>query len=156
MAWLSKRGSVYYIKYWLNGRTLKTSTGTEVFQIAKEKLRQFEASVARGNLDSGLPTRTSIADVLTAYVKHIRAVKTAKSAQTDINYLREAFGPICDAISITSRRESPKAKKRPPKPGQDRRRRAPVIAAQYFEQVTTAQIVSFISGHVANRGLTRN
>ena len=45
---------------------------------------------------SPLPSQTPIADVLTAYVKHIRATKTAKSAQTDIYYLRDAFGPVCE------------------------------------------------------------
>jgi len=46
-----------------------------------------------------------------------------------------------------------KAKKRPPKPGQDRRRKATLIVADYFEQITTAQIAAFMSGQVASRGL---
>src|SRR5258706_14658434 len=99
MAWLSKRGSVYYIKFWHTGSdsTRRITTGTSNFQIAKEKLRQFEGALARGD-DSSLPTRTSIPDALTAYVAQLRAVKTAKSAQTDIYYLLEAFGPVCDAV----------------------------------------------------------
>jgi integrase len=154
MAWLSKRGSLYYIKYWHVARnsSRRISTGTTTYQIAKEKLRQFEGALARGD-DSSLPTRTTIPDALTAYVAHIRAVKTAKSAQTDIYYLRDAFGPVCDAVNVTSRKLSLKAKKRPPKPGQDRRRKAQVIGADYFEQITTAQIAAFMSGQVASRGL---
>jgi hypothetical protein len=84
---------------------------------------------------------------------HIRATKTAKAAQTDNDYLRDAFGPICDAVKVTSRVVSAKAKKRPPKSGQDRRRKAQVIEAPCFEQITTAQVAAFISGQVANRGL---
>jgi len=61
-----------------------------------------------------MPTRTPIAEVVTAYVQHIRTVKTPKSAQTDIYYLREAFGPICEALNTTSRNPSVKSKKRPP------------------------------------------
>jgi len=100
MAWLNKRGSLYYIKYWHvpSNSSRRISTGTSTYQIAKEKLRQFEGALARGD-DSSLPTRTSIPDALTAYVAHIRAVKTAKSAQTDIYYLRDAFGPVCDAVT---------------------------------------------------------
>jgi hypothetical protein len=128
------------------------STGTSTYQIAKEKLRHFEGALARGE-DSSLPTRTTIPDALTAYVAHIRAVKTAKIAQKDIYYLRDAFGPVCDAVNVTSRKLSVKAKKRPPKPGQDRRRKAQVIVADYFEQITTAQIAAFMSGQVASRGL---
>src|SRR5438105_3424198 len=126
MAYLIKRGRVYYIKHYDNGKKSRISTGTGTYQLAKEKLRRFEDAQARGE-DFSLPTRTAIPDVLTAYVNHIRAVKTAKSAQTDIYYLRDAFGPICEALRVTSRKISAKAKKRPPKPGHDRRRKAPVI-----------------------------
>jgi len=132
MAWLMKRGSVYYIRYCVGSKKRKVSTDTENFQLAKEKLRQFEAAQARGDL-SPLPTKTPIADVLTAYVAHIRATKTAKSAQTDVYYLRDAFGPICDAVKVTSRKLSAKAKKRPPKPGQvyvSRYAREPTIPPQ--------------------------
>jgi len=144
--------STYYIQFYLSGKLKRKSTGTESFQIAKEKLRQFESAQARGEV-LPLPTRTPIADVLTAYVSHIRTVKTAKSAQTDIYYLRDAFGPVCDAVKVTSRKVSAKTKKRPPKPGQDRRRKAAVIEANSFEQITTADIAGFISGQVKSRGL---
>jgi integrase len=152
MAWLMKRGSVYYIRYCVGSKKRKVSTDTDNYQLAKEKLRQFEAAQARGDV-SPLPTKTLITDVLTAYVAHVRATKTAKSAQTDIYYLRDAFGPICDALKVTSRKLSAKAKKRPPKPGQDRRRKALRIEADYIERITTAQVAAFISGQVANRGL---
>ena len=48
MAWLTKRGSFYYIKFSVGGRKRRVSTGTGVFQIAKEKLRRFEDAQARG------------------------------------------------------------------------------------------------------------
>lgn len=100
-----------------------------------------------------MPTRTPIAEIVTAYVAHIRTAKTAKSAQTDIYYLRDVFGPICDALKITSRKASEKARKRPLKDDVDRRHKAPVIEADCFEAITTAQIVEFVSGQVARRGL---
>lgn len=152
MASLIKRGPVYYIQFMASGRARRVSTGTDSFQIAKEKLRQFESSQARGD-HLPLPTKTPIADVVAAYAAHVRAVKTAKSAQTDVYYLRDIFGPVCDALKINSRKPSAKAKKRPPKPGQDRRRKAPVIEAPCFEQMTTPDIAAFIGGRVASRGL---
>ena len=57
------------------------------------------------------------------------------------------------SAKVTSRKISAKVKKRPPKPRQDRRRKAQVIAAECFEQIRTAQIASFISGQMASRGL---
>ena len=72
------------------------------------------------------------ADIVSAYVDQIRLVKTPKSAQTDCYYLRDMFGPICPALEIVSRKPSKKAKKRPPKPGQDRRRVAQRLDARLF------------------------
>jgi integrase len=89
--------------------------------------------------------------MLGAYVRHIRSIKTPKSAQTDIYYLRDLFGPVCDELRITSRKLT--AKKRPKKDGEDRRRKRTVLDAAYLEQVTTAQISSFIGTQVQTRGL---
>ena len=154
MASLIRRDSVFYIQYCVSGKARRISTGTDNSQIAKEKLRQFESAQLRGE-DNPLPGKTPIAQVVQAYVDHIRVHKTAKSAQTDVYYLREAFGPICPGLQVTSRRLSPKARKRPLLPGavQDLRRRALVIEAPCFEQITTAQVSAFISGHVQSRGL---
>jgi hypothetical protein len=152
MASLVQRGPIYYNQFYIAGKLKRVSTATDVLQIAKEKLRQFESAQARGDA-LPLPTRTLIADVVTAYVEHIRTIKTPKSAQTDIYYLRDMFGPICKALEITSRKVGAKSKRRPPKPGQDRRRKAPVIEANAFEQITTADVSSFIAGRMASRGL---
>src|SRR3954469_7997876 len=79
MASLVQRGDVHYIQFRLSGKLRRISTQTDSLQIAKEKLRQFESSQMRGDLNP-LPTKTPIADVVNAYVEQIRTVKTAKSA----------------------------------------------------------------------------
>jgi integrase len=152
MAYLFKRGSVYYVKFYVAGKQKEKSLGTGVYQIAKEQQRLFESARAKGE-SLPMPTRTPIADMVTSYVAHIRTVKTAKSAQTDIYYLRDVFGPVCDALKVTSRKVSEKARKRPLKDDVDRRHKSPVIEADCFETITTAQIVEFVSGQVARRGL---
>ena len=80
-----------------------------------KKVRQFESFQAEGE-DNPLPTRTPIDAVLTAYVSHIRNVKTAKSAQTDIYYLRDAFGPSLRGRPRDEPKVSASRQKRPPKP----------------------------------------
>lgn len=152
MASLIQRKKTYYLQDRLSGKLKRTSLNTQSLQIAKEKLRQYESAKLRG-LDNPLPTRTPLPELLTAYVEHIRARKTPKSAQTDIYYLREAFGPCCEALIITSRLPSAKTRKRPLKPGMDGRARQHVIEAQYAEQITTADVQAFIDGHVRSRGL---
>jgi hypothetical protein len=106
MAFLFKRkdrDEIYYIERSVNGQIIRESTGTHVLQIAKQKLLDAQTAEIRGE-DLFKPTRTSIADVLTKYVAYIRTRKTDKSVQTEIYYLREAFGPICDAVTITARK----------------------------------------------------
>jgi hypothetical protein len=83
MASLRKRGDTFYISYYVSAKELRKSLDTDNYQLAKEKLRQFESAQLRGD-DNPLPTRTDISAVVTAYVNQIRTVKTPKSAQTDI------------------------------------------------------------------------
>jgi hypothetical protein len=135
MASLKKRGPVDYNQFYVGDKQPRISTETGSFQIAKEKLRRFESAEARGE-GSPLPSKTPITNVLTAYVAHIGVSKTAKSAQTDIYYLRDAFGPICDAVKVTSRNLSTKAKKktaqaRPGSSKQSDGRRSPLLRANH-------------------------
>ncbi len=142
----------YYIQHRVGGKLKRECTHTDVLQIAKQKLRDFENARASGD-ESSLPTRTPIGDILTNYVAYIRTRKTDKSAQTETYYLREAFGPVCDAVRITSRKISAHARKRPSNAGQDRRLQTPVIEANAFEQITTKQVADFISKIKERRGL---
>jgi integrase len=153
MAGLLKRGKKFYAVYRAGGREVRRSLDTDVYQVAKEKLRQLESSLVRGEVNP-LPSKTPIPQVLDAYVEHIRAHKTPKSAQTEIYYLREAFGPVCNGLRITSRKPSKKARKRPLKPGTDKRRRVPLIEASCFEAVTTAAVSGFITNLVQARELS--
>lgn len=154
MASLLVRNGVYHLQWCVSGRIRRRSLQTDSFQVARELQRQFESSRARG-MDALLPTRTPIPDVIERYVQHVRTIKTAKSAQTDVYYLREAFGPICPGLKITSRRVSELNRKRRllPDAKQDRRVRPVVIEAIDFESITSAQISTFIGGHVRQRGL---
>lgn len=152
MACLKKRGKTYYLRYYAGTAQREKSLGTASLQIAKEKLRQFESSQANGT-QNPLPGRTPLAEVLQAYCQHIRATKTAKSAQNDIYYLRDVFGPVCEGLTITSRRITPQAKKRPRRASGDRRRKTPIVQARYIEAVTTPQIAQFIDHRVTEHGI---
>lgn len=153
MAGLKQRNGKFYLTYYIGpAKQTRVALDTDSYQVALAKKREFELTQSRG-LDPGLPTRTSIADVLTQYVEHVRATMRPKSGQTVLYYLRDMFGPVCDALKITSRKVGPASRKRKLREGQDRRRRAPVIEASCFEAITTASISAFISGQVQSRGL---
>lgn len=129
MAWLGRRkhSPNWYILDRLGGRVVSRTTGTDSLQLAKAKLREYETRKAGGS-PSPLSSRTPISEVVQAYVEHIRAIKTAKSDQTDVYYLREVFGPVCSALEITSRDPARTRPKKPRKDPGDRSRRGRVRA----------------------------
>lgn len=153
MAGLKQRGSIYYLTYYVNGKKQAVSLDTDSLQLAKEKQRQFESAQARGG-PSSLPTRTPIPEVLAPYVEHLRATKTPKSAQTDVYYLRDLFGPVCAGLKIVSRKVGLRSRKCQVREGQDRRRRAQIIEAPWFESISTATISAFIHAQVLSRGIS--
>ena len=150
MASLTKINKTYYLRYYVGKKPKKISLRTDSLQIAKEKQRKFESAQASGN-DNPLPTRTPIPEVLEAYVQHIRATKSPKSAQNDIYYLREMFGPCCEALTITSRTPSAKARKKKSRSKIDGRKSLPLIEANCFEAITTAQVADFIAFKVQDQ-----
>ncbi len=105
MASLKKRGKNYYAQYYVGKRQKRICLQTSSLQVAREKARQLESAQFAG-LDCPLPTKTRLPNILTRYVEHIRVTKTAKSAQTDVYYLRQMFGVICPALQINSRKTS--------------------------------------------------
>ncbi len=116
MVGLFKRGKKYYALYYAGNSKKRKSLNTESYQIAKEKLRKIESSLFKGD-DVPLPTKTPVEKIINDYVEHIRTYKTPKSAQTDVYYLRQTFGVICEALEITSRKPTKKARKKKLKEG---------------------------------------
>jgi hypothetical protein len=98
MAYLFQRGRVFYLKHYVGGKQKEISLRTDNRQIAKERQRRFESAQVSG-FGNPLPTRTTIAQVLKAYAEHIRTVKTPKSAQNEVYYLRELFGAVTPTLS---------------------------------------------------------
>jgi hypothetical protein len=131
----------YYIQFRYGGKLKRRCIDTAIFQIANQKLGDFENARARGDDDAG-PTKTAIPEVLTIYVAYIRNRKPAKGAQTETYYLREAFGPVCDAAAITSRKLSRKRRRMAVKVAHIR---VHPIEADLFEQITGARVGDFIS-----------
>ena len=73
MASLKRRRKMYYAQYYVGNRQKRVSLETTSLQVAKEKLRQVESNLARGEL-ALLPTKIPLPDILNRYVEHIRTV----------------------------------------------------------------------------------
>ncbi len=149
MASLIKRGDVYHLQ-WYEGRAKRRrSLKTDSLQTAREKLRRFESAQFRGD-GCGLPTRTPIAEIVAAYIDHMRAHRPERSWRRDISYLREAFGQCCPELELdTSRARKCQSLRRP----DDGRKRLWPLAAPCFEEITTTQIADFIAERVRARRL---
>jgi integrase len=146
MASLKKRGNSYYAQYYLNGKQKRLNLDISSLQVAKEKVRKIESAFYRGD-DIPLPTKTPISQVVTDYIEYMRTRKTARSVERDIYYLRKTFAPICPALTLKNAKISANGKKRPT-------HHAPqYIEAACFEQITTADISSFIATRVRRQAL---
>jgi len=99
MAGLIKRNNVYYAVYYVGKKQKRISLETDSLHMAKEKVRQLESALYRGN-ENPFPTKTSIAKVIAAYIEDMLTRKTAGSVKRDISYLRMAFGPVCPALEL--------------------------------------------------------
>jgi len=147
MAGIILRGKVYYAVFYVGQKQKRVSLETSSLQLAKEKLRQLESSLYRGN-DNPLPTKTPIATVVTKYIEYMATHKTTRSMQRDVSYLRKTFGPICTALALKNPKVSTKREKQltghPPT----------YLEANYFEQITTADIANFIAAQVRRKALT--
>lgn len=145
MAGLIRRGKKFYALYYVAKEQKRVCLHTESLQVAKEKKRQLESAMVRGD-DNPLPTKTPTENVVAAYIDYMRSTKLERNVQRDLSYLRDAFGPICPALVL----KNPKIRKSPTKT-----RRPPVskIEVRYFEQIATVDISQYISAQVRAKGL---
>jgi integrase len=146
MACLKRRGKSFYAQFYAGGQQKRVNLNTTSLPSAKEKLRQIESSLYRGE-EIQLPTRTAIPDVLERYIDYMKTRKTAKSVERDIYYLRQAFGQVSSSLRLKNVNISAKATKRPA--SQITR----PIETVYFEQVSTSEISEHISARVRRQAL---
>ena len=145
MASLLRRGKIYYAKYWLGKKQHLVCLKTRSRPLALEKLHEIESSLAKGE-ELRLPSKTPIAQVLSAYIIYVFAAKTKNTAKSELFYLRDIFGPICPELDLPSRKGVKKTKNM-------RRPASGCLEAECFEAITTAQIVGFILGRMQSRKL---
>lgn len=158
MASLYKRGRVWWIKFEHRTKVIRKSLRTDNRQLARERARLVESSVKDGNFAVDMAvTRTPIAHALEDFCQHLRTTKTPKSAQTDIYYLRQLFGPACPAMLVNSRK--------PIRTKEHTRRLAAIdprglwprrehLQPLHVEDITTADVSRFLTERVRRRGLS--
>ena len=105
MAALYKRGRIWWTKCHHQGKVVRKSLDTPNRQLARERARRLESSIKDGSFAvAAACTRTPLAAALEEFCDYSRTTKTRKSAQTDIYYLRQLFGPACPAMQVNARK----------------------------------------------------
>jgi integrase len=154
MACLKKRGKVYWIRWYEGEKRREQSLQTTSRQVANAKFHKFEFERAQG-IDNPLPTRTDLGAYLGAYVRHMRQLKTPKSAQIDVCYLRQMFGVVCPELEDTSRTprtpNSPTARVK--RPAGKSELLVPPLCVRFVEQITAPMATDFIAAQVRTKGL---
>jgi len=140
MASLKKRGSIYYAQICVGGEIRRVSLRTSSIQVAKEKIRRIESSIACGS-QLPLPTRTPIGEVVQDYIDFMGTYKTQNGFKNDCWYLFQVFGPVCPVLSKQTRQ-------RPRKVPKD------IITTGCFEEITTELLSGFVTNRVRERGLS--
>ena len=134
MASLRKRGKQYYASYYVGGKEHRRSLETKSYQVAKERLRNLEASLARGTFDDDLPTKTPVDDIVGAFAVHLKHSRTRNGVVVDLWYLRSIFGPVCPLLQWTY--------------STSKLHKGPFIKTRYLEEIRTADISAFIGRKV--------
>src|SRR5688572_26811301 len=101
MASVFKRGSNWWIHYYVGGKSVSRSLKTGDERVAIQKKKQLEAL---GQLDQlAQPSNTPVRTVVQAYCEFLIRTRPRKSARNDITYLRSFFGTCCPALELGSR-----------------------------------------------------
>ena len=89
MASLVKRNRIYYLQYYVGRKLKRKCLSTSSYQIAKEKLREFESAQLKGE-KYPLTTQTRLEDIVSRYVDHIRTVRPEDATQAGWDFGRNA------------------------------------------------------------------
>lgn len=147
MASLIKRDHIYYAQYMVGKKAKRVSLDTSSLQLAKEKLRQLESALFRG-MDSPLPTKTPLAEIIERYIFQQKARTSERNIQKITTYLRCTFGQITDSLKIQNDNIARKAVKRPASEQID------LIELGYLEQLTTERTAAFLATLVVHKGIS--
>jgi len=140
MACIYRRGTRFWISYYVGAKQIKKSLGTDNERVARSKLKRLEYELALGDLH--VASKLPLPVILEAFCKELRASRTYKSYKNDFSRLRIFFGPVCDLL-------------RPGVPGKAKGKKARRVGAdKYAGRHVKAELLEDITAQVINRFLT--
>ena len=151
MASIYKRGKVWWIHYHVAGKSVCRSLNTTKQRVAEDKKKRLEGLQVTDQLVK--PSSIKIVPFLQAFCEFLLATQTRKGAKNDLSYLRQFFGPACQALEFGSRvpQKYRNAKREMPKVV-DKLSKIHVPVSQ-LEQVSCEMISCFIQDRIVSDGI---
>jgi integrase len=96
MGMIYKRGSVWWIKYYRNGKPFRESTKSTKKRVAKNLLKRREGEIAQGKIPGVLFEKVSFEDLAKGYIRdyRINQKKSRSRAIVSIKHLKKHFGGL--------------------------------------------------------------
>jgi len=152
MASIRKRGSIWWIKYYVGGEAISRSLKTRNAREARKICEQYSAAEKVDLLVK--PSSTPIGPFLQSLCEYWRKTRKGKGAASDIGRLRQFFGPACKALKYRERTEA-KYKKDPPKGPKHRDgKTGMMIPVKRLEQLTPQIITTILRQRFFHAGIT--
>ena len=147
MAHIYRRRKQFWICYYVNGKKIQKSLGTDNERIARDKKKKIEYQLSIGDLH--ITSRLPLTNTLDDFCKYLKMTRTHKSYKNDISRLRIFFGPICEALKPGL----PGGKRNHRKSKKIRDKYAGVhIKAELLEDITPETINRFLVDRVQTDG----
>ena len=93
MGMLYKRGNVWWIKYYRNGKNYRESTKTSIKMVAEKILKRREGEIAQGKIPSVLFEKVTFDELAQDFLQHYRITgrKSLDRAERSVNHLNKYF-----------------------------------------------------------------
>ena len=103
MGMLYKRGNVWWIKYYRNGKNYRESTKTSIKMVAEKILKRREGEIAQGKIPSVLFEKVTFDDLARCFLLDYRInnKKSIDKAERSVRHLKSSLGGM-KAVQITT------------------------------------------------------
>jgi integrase len=93
MGMLFKRGNIWWIKYYKNGKSFRESSGTALKKVAKKFLDRREGEIAQGKIPGVLFDKVTFDELAELFLRdyRINQKKSLNRAKNSVNHLKKTF-----------------------------------------------------------------
>ena len=105
---LHKRGAVWWIDYWHDGKRYRESSRSKLKRVARDLLRQRQVEIGTGRHIGAVADKVTLGQLLQLVVEdyELKRRRSLKRLMTAQSHLKEFFGEHAKAMAVPSRARS--------------------------------------------------